>query len=493
MLDRYFLGVFVLGREDLVHPWLYERCREVELDRDEHLDLWSRFHYKSTLITFMGAIQEIIEDPEITIGIFSDTGKLAKNFVKQIKSELEQNKLLKQLHSDVLFQNPESESPKWTEQEIVVKRKSNPKEATVSGWGLSDSYPVGYHFRLRLYDDLVSIASVNTPESIAKITERWELSLSLGAGAQGNRAQYAGTRYKFGDSYETIMKRGAAKPRIYPATDNGQIDGNPVFMEPEAWAKLLRESSLNTIACQQLLDPRQGADTRFDMEWIRTYEVRPYTLNVYIAVDPARTKKKTSDNTAIMVVGVDHAWNRYLLDGMLHKMSLSERWKNIRRLRNKWMRAPGVQLVKVGYEVYGAGSDFDYFEEQMELERERFDIAELKWSRDGSDSYIDRVQRLEPLFRNGRFFFPYQGKETRLQREHRQAGMEHLISKSIMAINEDRRPYNVTEILIDEEYAFFPAKHVDGLDALSRIEDMDVTIPIHRNSTEYLPEALPAR
>ncbi|MEP2580266.1 MAG: hypothetical protein ABJH75_21920, partial [Roseibium sp.] len=171
--DRYFLLTGLLNRSDAIHPWLYDRIREVEADPDGYIDLWSRFHYKSSAVTFAGGIQEIVCDPEITIGIFSNTKAIARPFLAQIMQEMEQNPFLQRIYDDVLWREPRKNAPVWSvERGIVVKRKGNPKEATVEAHGLIDGMPTGRHFALMLYDDMVTESSVTNPEQIRKTTER---------------------------------------------------------------------------------------------------------------------------------------------------------------------------------------------------------------------------------------------------------------------------------------------------------------------------------
>src|SRR6266403_43342 len=109
--DRFYLLTVTCKRHDAWHPWLFERCREVESSPDDHLDLWARGHYKSSIGTFAGIIQEVLVDPEITIAIMSGTNKVAVPFLTQIQQEFENNEDLKRIHSDVLWQEPRKEAP----------------------------------------------------------------------------------------------------------------------------------------------------------------------------------------------------------------------------------------------------------------------------------------------------------------------------------------------------------------------------------------------
>ena len=492
-LDRFFLLSVLLGRSDAVHPWIYERSREVERDPDGYLDLWSREHYKSTVITFAGVIQEILKNPEITIGIFSFNKPVARKFLRQVKYELESNNTLKELYPEVLWPDPKKDSPRWSEDSgIVVKRKGNPKEATVEGHGLVDGQPTGAHFLLRVYDDVVTVDSVTSPEMITKTTEAWSLSDNLGARpADGSlaRSWHIGTRYHFGDTYNTMIEMGAVKPRIYAATDNGLRDGNPVFLSKAVWEDKKKKQTSSVLAAQMLQNPAAGNNAIFQKDWLKFQDVRPATLNIYILCDPASSKKKGSDRTAIPVIGIDSAGNRWLVDGYHHRMTLSERYNAIKGLRKVWQNMPGVQRVEVGYERYGSTSDLEYFEEMMERERDSFDMRELAWPRDGNGSKTDRVQRLEPWFRAGRFFLPAvtQG-ETKAQARVRDEGQAFRIFKPVQRRDEEGRMYSLNKNFL-EEYLVFPfGVHDDLIDAMSRIEDMDASPPYLVDESSLEPE-----
>ena len=151
--DRYFLLTCILRRPDARDDWIYARCREVEADPDERLDLWARYHYKSSIITFAGAIQEIMKDPEIRIGIFSHDRPAAKDFLEQIKIEIEENPLLHALFPEIFWADPRKESKQWSlDGGLLLKRKGNPRESTVEAWGVVEGMPTGKHYSLRIYD-----------------------------------------------------------------------------------------------------------------------------------------------------------------------------------------------------------------------------------------------------------------------------------------------------------------------------------------------------
>lgn len=441
--DLYCLFRYMLRRPDAEHPWIFSRCRAVQGKPDGCLDLVFRGGYKSSIITFALVIQDILKNPEIRVCILSHTRPHARGFLRQIKSELEQNEGLKFVFPDILWADPQKESPKWSEEDgITVRRNTNPKEATVEAFGLVDGQPTGRHYDLLVYDDIVVRESVTTPEQIQKTTDAWALSLNLASLETAKR--YVGTRYHFADTYGEILQRGAAEPRVQAVTEDGTPTGEPILLTREQVAEKRREMGPYVFAAQMLMNPLADEASAFKVDWLKYHESGSNAgLNIYITVDPANSKKKSSDYTAIWVIGLGGDENWYCLDLYRDRLNLTQRADLIFRLVKKW------RPLSVGWEEYGMQADISHLRERMNRENYHFPLVPLG----GKLSKTDRIKRLLPIFEQGRVLLPQSAHRT----------------------NYEGKTEDLIDVFIHQEYLAFPvSRHDDMLDSLARVLDEEL-------------------
>ena len=397
--DIYFLSFFVLDQEFYYNDFAFDFCRKIS-ENPWQLWLVARGHLKSLTITVAHNIQLILNNPDIAIAIPSYNMKTAKSFVRQIKIILESNALLKDLFPEILYANPSTQSPKWSEQEgLVVKRKTTRKEPTVMGFGLVDGQATGYHFDVLSFDDVVTQDSVTSPEMIQKTTERWQLSDNIGM--PSTMKKYCGTRYHYFDTYAEVQK--VTPTTIIPATDNGEIDGNPVFLTREELDKKLADQGRYIFSAQMLLKPVAREDQKFRMEDFRYYDELP-RVNYYIAVDPANTQSKKSDYTAMLVFGFSEDRKVYLVDGVHDKLDLGQRYRTLKALNERY------KPLIIGYERYGLQADIDFFRMENAKTNYYMPITEVG----GGISKEDRILRLQALFETKDLIFPKHLRYTQL-------------------------------------------------------------------------------
>jgi predicted phage terminase large subunit-like protein len=455
LADLYYLLVRVCGRVDMLpcvnrpgfidNQFAFERCREVEGAPDGYLDLWSREHWKSTIITFGKTLQDVLADPEITIGIFSHTRPVAKAFLRMLMREIETNHSLHAAFPDVLCGSDIRQYAKFSEDDgVIVKRKTNPNEATIEAWGLVDGQPTSKHFRILLYDDVVVAGSVTTPEMIAKVMLEMERSYNLGTTPGAKRG--AGTRWHFNDAYRTVVERNTFILRAHPGREGGTEEGKSVLWNEETHAKKRAEQGPYTYAAQILLNPKADALQGFQRTWIRKYKtIKPETLNWYVLCDSASSKKKGSDYTAYWAVGLGRDGNYYCIPEVRDRLNLKERGDRLFDLHRKY------KPKQVRYEKFGLLSDIEHFEARMENENYRFTITEVA----GQTSKQDRIKRLIPLFEAGRIWLPESHNVTDWQ----------------------KYTVDLVNAFIEEEFMGFPhGLHDDLLDSLARICEPDLKL-----------------
>lgn len=208
-------------------------------------------------------------------------------------------------------------------------------------------------------------------------------------------------------------------------------------------------------AGQYQQSPSPAGGGVFKQEWIQYYNtVEPSKLNVYMFIDPANSKGKNSDYTAIAVLGVGADKNIYVIDMVRDRLDVKGREDIIFSLHQKY-KPLGVYIEKYGMQV-----DIDWLRYSMDRLNYRFPVYEVG----GAMDKVSRIKRLEAMFARGQIWFP--------RHMHKACS--------------DNTVVDLVEEFITKEYVTFPrGLHDDMLDAMSRICDITIEYPGNNNFDYY--------
>lgn len=219
----------------------------------------------------------------------------------------------------------------------------------------------------------------------------------------------------------------------------------PEWFKPEMVEQAKRDPRTWLALYQQRPRPETGGE--FKKAWLCHYKTPPplTRLNTVILVDPASQKKASSDYTAMVVVGLGHDANYYVLEIVRERLNLTERADRLFSLHRQY------KPLRVGYEKYSMQADVEHIKDRQEREHYRFPIIELG----GQLKKEDRIRRLIPLFENRRIYLP----------------------EAIHRVNDIGVLRDLIRDFIEEEYAPFPVgKYDDILDCMARLEDKDLAV-----------------
>lgn len=343
--------------------------------------LLPRDHRKS-YIAGMWAAQQITKNPAIRILYISSTSTLAVKQLKLIKDVLT-SPIYRRYWPEMVMQE-EAKREKWTETEISVdhplRKEENIRDATVFTAGLTTNV-VGLHADIIILDDVVVNDTAYTEEGRKRLETQYSLLASV-EGAEG-RQLFVGTRYHPKDLYSVLLSMEmelfnddgdiVGKKAIFELFGDGDLkkqqvedrgDGTGEFLWPRQqridgkWfgfdrSILARKKGQyidqTQFRAQYYNDPNDTASAGIKNEYFQYYDrvhlkreggswfVQGNRLNLFAAVDFAFSLSKSADYTAIVVVGVDHNQNYYVLDiDRLRTDSIKEYFARILRLHQKW-------------------------------------------------------------------------------------------------------------------------------------------------------------
>lgn len=424
------------GKPWLDHPWLFDRCRAIQLDpcNKPILRLWPRFSCKSALVTQSHTLWDNIlhsdeEGSKVnTLILTFKTEDIGEAFVTQIKRECEKNPKLAYHWPHVYYTDPANRrdgSSEWTTTSLRFKQKGNPKEPSVLVAGITQMPTSGHYQRLKFDDIVVREAA----ESTAVMDSIWGALQDTGPLCHDNTISfYVGTRWAADDCYSRGAKAGMFV-----------IDHQDCYGPPELPAKVRTVPTLRSqgwltdlhiklgpykFAAQMRNDPTAAAEMKIDYGAFRWYDTDPYKErengNIYILIDPARSTKKSADYTTILVVKYGADNNKYVLDMYRDRLTLEEFQALLFHLagdsraamryregwatwgRGDWRPTNGSKLL-VFEEVKGADRDVEHQRMAMDQWSYRFDMFAMP-----SDAMKkeDRILSWTQELTAGKWFFP---------------------------------------------------------------------------------------
>lgn len=222
--DLRFLVVDVLGLSrwnDDLHGGM---VKHIEAPGDRKLVLVPRGHQKSTIISVCWVVQQLLRNPNETVGIYSAKWGLAKDLLHHIKNIFTQSAL-----KDI-FGEFKSRDGRWTLEEIDIAQKNalTTKNPSIRTGGL-DGGKTGTHCSILLFDDPVTPENTTTPEQTRKTIDAYKDCLPLLD--PGGKIIVVGTRYSNGDLYGNLIEN-----------ESRSINGTPLNSQEERknWRALVR-------------------------------------------------------------------------------------------------------------------------------------------------------------------------------------------------------------------------------------------------------------
>lgn len=325
------------------------RTCDIQVSENQNFICEDFFTHNSTICNYTKIIFEILRNPNIRIGLISNTQKQAEGFLKEIKNHLEGNSRLIEIFGQQV-------GPKWDTKEIVVKGKdSKHKDSTVSCIGVGSAL-IGKHFDMIIMDDAVTEEASRT--ELQRERQRVWFYQSLAPTMEPHaQIHVIGTRYHYLDLYGHFIghtevegagelkndyirikalefKVDKDKPLLdddglQKTDDSGEPlfepilddDGNEIlesyFPEKHTVDYLLNlKSNMGTVIfnAQYQNDTTAMKGVIFKNQYFRYYTEAPKKLKIYQGVDLAVGEKDSANKFAHVTIGIDNEKNIYVLN-----------------------------------------------------------------------------------------------------------------------------------------------------------------------------------
>jgi phage terminase large subunit-like protein len=441
--------------------------------------LFPRNHLKTTLSTVAHSIQWIINYPDVRIKLVAAQNGQVEGFLREIKEHFISNPNFRQLFPEYCPKIAKSGKMEdfgnnefFTIPNRTVKTIKEPTVSILSEGSVMSST----HYEVVKPDDLVDHENSKTAERVAGVNAFFDQVQPLVERSPFNPDErgwldVAGTRYNFSDTYGRIIQKEqeaviktwniVVKSAIYE--ENGERKALwPERMSLAALDAERASTSSFAFSSQYLQSPiseGQGlvsaeADVIFHQR-TNLDAIRPF-LREYVCVDMASledVKHSRSDYSAIIHGGWDRDGRLHMIDVRHGRMNESQFLDNIFDLARK-----NPQILYFKFQKDLISSTFmPVMQREMSVRGEFF---ETDWvSVSGRNKIQDRIQHLEPLYRNKQILF-YDPVSPSLNDEGNRLLKMRILDEIL------KFPYYAHDDFLDAQSDFLMHRNEEGTDQM---------------------------
>lgn len=260
---------------------------------------------KSTVFSIIYPLYQICEGKMKKIMIMSETADLAKHWLRQIKSELENNEF-------ILEDFGSMKTDKWSETQIICQNKSNGNKIEVRAKGCGSQIR-GFRPDLIVFDDLENEDTVGSADQRDKVSE-WFYGAAINTLEKDAQAIMIGTLLHPEALLRKVSENKTWKSMFFQAITK---EGDSLW--PEKWPieRLLErkaEIGDRLFAAEYQNKPIISENPIFYEGWFKSYdsaspeftEVSRKGLYTVLALDPAISQRDRADYSAIVTLSSDY-------------------------------------------------------------------------------------------------------------------------------------------------------------------------------------------
>lgn len=485
------------GRIEADCDFQWHHAHEIQHEGEGSINTSFRGSFKSHWLIYVGATSKVCVNPDRIMAVAAHQKDAAAKHGIRAMLEWQNNVELKAAWPDVFFQDPKKDPdcPLWNQEIGCTVRRRIPAVLPTLSWWAIEHVPTGARISDFFFDDLETEDTVETEDQRKKLLRRFS-SFKKTAG-RGTSIYINATAHSPNGLVVHLLKSPAYGHIFHPAEDldrpndapdiaaiyddyggkitnreTGEVkelppalrtislEGPPVFHHPLELA-MMRLDALDTPDGlddyrRQMLGDTVGSDKRLKLDWVRWYDCRPEEMAegayIYIVVDPskgigdpcfARVEACRSDRSI--------AW----VGGLCKKIPASDFGREMWMLGCMW---EGIgQIKEYRFEEVAQSTWCQHFISYCELRRhwpggigpsnvKEIGGRAINWGGGAGQKRIREYLRLEPMYRNGRRYWPREGV--------------------LWTEDENGRRFDLMAKYRDDEYVPFPSPFSDhGLDA----------------------------